>query len=118
MGGLVRNISSELHGVLIMLTSTTVGARGVRAGGSGSASPSPEEVRTDRDLVKAVTDFERRVTAWEHESKDALSNLLKIGVVIKSLEKGGFREHLLISKAGTRLPNFFLEGDRQSRIGV
>ena len=47
--------------------------------------------------MKAVTDFDRRVTAWEHESKDALSNLLKIGVVIKSLEKGGFREHLLIS---------------------
>ena len=57
--------------------------------------------------MKAVTDFERLVTAWEHESKDSLSNLLKVGVVMKSLEKGGFREHLLISKAGTRLPNFF-----------
>ena len=59
------------------------------------------------DLMKAVIDFERRVTAWEHDSKDALSNLLKIGVVIKALEKGGFRAHLLISTAGTRLPIFF-----------
>ena len=57
--------------------------------------------------MKAVTDFERRVTAWEHESKDALSNLLKIRVVIKALEKGGFRAHLLISTAGTRLPIFW-----------
>ena len=45
--GLVHNISTELYHVLIMLTrltSTTIGAQGVRAGGAGSVSPSPPTV--------------------------------------------------------------------------
>ena len=52
-------------------------------------------------LVDALTDVERRVTSWEHDGKEKLSDLIKIGVVIKGLEKGGFRDHLLINTAGT-----------------
>ena len=48
-----------------------------------------------------LTDFERRVTSWEHEAKETLSDLIEIGVVTKGLEKGGFRDHLLIKTAGT-----------------
>ena len=53
------------------------------------------------DLMDSLTDFERRVTSWEHDAKDALSDLINIRVVIKDLETGGFRDHLLINTAGT-----------------
>ena len=49
----------------------------------------------------ALTNFQRRVTSWEHDAKETLSDLIKIGCVIKGLEKGGFRDHLLINTAGT-----------------
>ena len=42
------------------------------------------------DLVDSLTDFERRVTSREHDAKETLSDLIKIGVAIKGLEKGGF----------------------------
>ena len=60
---LVRNISSELHGVLIMLTTTTVGALGGRAGGSGSVS---DEVRTDLngDDVLDAAGFVGNIVQW------------------------------------------------------
>ena len=32
----------------------------------------------------------RRVASWEHDAKETLSDLIKIGVVIKGLEKGVF----------------------------
>ena len=38
---------------------------------------------------------------WEHDAKETLSDLIKIGVVIKGLENGVFREHLFINTAGT-----------------
>ena len=53
------------------------------------------------DLMDSLSHFERRVTSWEHEAKETLSDLIKIGVVIKGLEKGWFRDHLLINTAGT-----------------
>ena len=53
------------------------------------------------DLKDYLTDFERRVTSLEHEAKETLSDLINIGVVIKGLEKSGFRYHLLIKTAGT-----------------
>ena len=37
----------------------------------------------------------------EHDTKEKLSDLIKVGVVIKGLEKKGFRDHLLINAAGT-----------------
>ena len=51
------------------------------------------------DLMDSLTDFERRVTSWEHDAKEKLSDLINIGVVIKGLENGGFRDHLLIDTA-------------------
>ena len=44
------------------------------------------------DLMDSLTDFERRVTSWEYEAKETLSDLIKIGVHINVLEKGGFRD--------------------------
>ena len=52
------------------------------------------------DFMDSLTDFERRVTSWEHEAKETLSDLINIGVDSKGLE-GGFRDHLLINTAGT-----------------
>ena len=51
--------------------------------------------------MDSSTDSERRVTSWEHEAKETLSDLIKFGVVIRGLEKGGCRDHLLINTAGT-----------------
>ena len=43
--------------------------------------------RSAGDLMDAVTVYERRVTSWEHEAKETLSDLIHIGVVIKCLER-------------------------------
>ena len=45
--------------------------------------------------MESLTDFEIRVTSWEQDAKETSSDLIKIGVVIKGLEKSGFRDHLL-----------------------
>ena len=37
------------------------------------------------DLLNSLTYFERRVTSWEHEAKETLSDLTKLGVVNKGL---------------------------------
>ena len=42
------------------------------------------------DLMDSLTDFERRVTSWEHEAKETLSDLIRIGVVSKVWRKVGF----------------------------
>ena len=54
------------------------------------------------DLLDCVTDFERRVAVWEGEAREQLSDLIEIGVVVNGLEKGNFRDHLLISTSGTK----------------
>ena len=51
--------------------------------------------------MDAMTYFDRRVTSWEQDAKETLSDLIKIGFVINDLEKGGFQDHLLINTAGT-----------------
>ena len=118
---MLRNFSTELYHVLIMFT------RG-RAQRLVLKAAEPEGLEAYRllrryepvstvttvsklvdllattssgDLVDSLTDLERRVTSWEHETKETLSDLIKIGVVIKGLERGGFRDHLLINTAGT-----------------
>ena len=46
------------------------------------------------DLMDSLNDFDRRVTSWEPEAKETVSDLIKSGIVIKGLEIGGFfREH-------------------------
>ena len=54
------------------------------------------------DLLDCVTDFERRVAVWESEAGEQLSDLIKIGVVVNGLEKGNFRDHVLINTSGTK----------------
>ena len=53
------------------------------------------------DLMDSLTDFEIVVTSWEHDAKETPTDLINIGVVIKGLEKGCIRDHLLINIAGT-----------------
>ena len=53
------------------------------------------------DLMDSLTNFERRDASWEHDAQETLSDSIKIGVVIKGLEKGGFWDHLLINTAAT-----------------
>ena len=59
------------------------------------------------DLMVWVTDFERRVTSWEHEANETLSDLINVGFVIKGLEKEGCvticRPALLAPQNGTHL---------------
>ena len=52
-------------------------------------------------IMDSLTESERQATAWEHDVKEILSELIKIAIVIKGLEKGGFRDRLLINTAGT-----------------
>ena len=61
------------------------------------------------DLLDCVTDFERRVAVWESEAGEQLSDLIKIGVVVKGLEKGNFRDHLLINTSGTKQWSRFIK---------
>ena len=56
-----------------------------------------------------MTDFERRVTVRESEAGEQLSDLIKIGVVVKGLEKGNFRDHLLINTSGTKQWSRFIK---------
>ena len=57
-----------------------------------------------------MTDFERRATLWEKEAGESISDLLKIGCVVKGLEKGTFRDHLLIATTQTKTwPEFIKE---------
>ena len=113
--GLVRIIASELYHVLIMLT-------GRRAQRLVFMASEPEELEayrlllrryepnstvTEGDIMASLPDFERRVTSWEHDATETMSDLIMVGVVVQVLEKGGFRDHLLINTAGTtELTNF------------
>ena len=58
------------------------------------------------------------MTSWEHEAKDTLSDLINIGVVIKGLEKGGVRDHLLINTAGTTEWTKFVKEIENVEFGV
>ena len=55
------------------------------------------------DLLDALTDFERRVTFWEHDAKEALIDLIKNWVAIRGVEKCGFRDYLLITLGHDRM---------------
>ena len=81
--GLLRNISTELYHVLIMLT-------------TGRAQPLLLKAAEPEGLAAHRHDFRR----YEPVSTK-LSELTKIGVVIKRSEKGNFRDQLLINTAGT-----------------
>ena len=114
---LLRNISTDLYHVLIMLARGRAHRLVLKAAEYRLLLRRDEPVSTvttvsklvdllattfGGDLMDSLTDFERRVTSWEHEAKETSSDFIRIGVVIKGLEKGGFRDHLLINIAGTR----------------
>ena len=107
--GLIRNIATELCHVLILLTR----GRGQRLVLKAAEPEGLEAYRLLRryepistvttvskpvdllaimfsgDFTGSLTDLEGRVTSWEqHDMKETLSSVIKIGVVIKGLEKG------------------------------
>ena len=47
-------------------------------------------------LQDRLEDFDMKVNEYEKESKEAISDNMRIGVVIKGMEKGSLREHLLL----------------------
>ena len=119
---LLRNICRELYHVLIMLTRGRAQRLVLKAPESegleayrlllrrcepvSKVTTVPKLVDSlattfSGDLMDSLTDFERQVTFLEHEAKETFRDLIRIGVVIKGLEKGGFRDHLLINSEGS-----------------
>ena len=49
------------------------------------------------DLLGAITTFERKVMIYEAQSRETISNCLKIGCVIARMGQSSMREHLLLS---------------------
>ena len=47
--------------------------------------------------MDSLTNSERRVSFWQQDAQETLSNSIKIGLVIKCFEKGCSRDHLLIN---------------------
>ena len=101
--GLLRNISTELAHVLIMLTRGRAQRLVLKAVESEELEAYRLLVRRHDsvstvatvselvdllattfggDLMDSLTGFERRVASWEHEAKEKLSDLINIGVVI------------------------------------
>ena len=49
------------------------------------------------DLLDAITTFERKVTIYEAQSREAISDSLEIGCVVAGMGQSSMREHLLLS---------------------
>ena len=49
------------------------------------------------ELMDKITEFERKVSMWEAEAKEAFSDKLRIGVVVKGLPAGSLKEHMLLA---------------------
>ena len=47
--------------------------------------------------MDSLANSERRVSFWQQDAQETLSNSIKIGLVIKCFEKGCSRDHLLIN---------------------
>ena len=47
-------------------------------------------------LLDKLEDFDMKANEYEKESKETISDNMRIGVVIKDMEKGSLREHLLL----------------------
>ena len=109
--GFIRNIATELHHALIMLTRTRAPRLVVQASELEELEAYRRllqryepisKVTTVSKLVEllataftgagkdALTDFERRVTYCEHDAKETLTDLMKSGVVINVLGKMDF----------------------------
>ena len=63
-------------------------------------------------LLDRLEDFDMKVSEYERESKEELSDTMRIGIVIKGMEKGSLREHLLLwrppkEQKGTSLYNLY-----------
>ena len=126
--GLIRNISTELYHVLITLTSTKrqISPRGwKRIDFFSGVMNRFRRSQQSRNLwiclqMDSLTNSKRRVSFWEQDAQETLSNSINIGLVIKCFEKGCFRDHLLINtgeKAHAACSDG-LVGDGQSRSKV
>ena len=67
-------------------------------------------------LLDKLEDFDMKVGEYEKEAKEALSDNIRIGVVIKGMEKGSLKEHLLLhSERCTTYATFRTEVDTIAR---
>ena len=109
--GVLRNISIELYHALIMLTRRRAQRLVLKAAELEGLEAYRllfrryEPVSTvttvsklvdllpttlSGDYMESLTYFFKQAASWEHDAKDTLSDLIKIGGVIKGLEKGVF----------------------------
>ena len=51
----------------------------------------------DGDLFDAITTFERKIMIYETQSRETISDSLKIGCAIAGMGQNSLREHLLMS---------------------
>ena len=51
----------------------------------------------DGDHLDAITSFERKIMFYEAQSRETISDSLKIGCVIAGMGQNSVREHLLMS---------------------
>ena len=51
----------------------------------------------DGDLLDAITTFERKIMIYEAQSRETISDSLKIGCVIADMGQNSMKEHLLMS---------------------
>ncbi len=49
------------------------------------------------DVVARLEAFEREVTQWKAASKEVMSDSILIGVVLRNLEEGGLKQHLIMN---------------------
>ena len=70
-----------------------------------------ETLRTpfDGDLLDAITTFERKIMIYEAQSRETISDSLKIGCVIAGMGQNIMREHLLSATACDSGTNFVRE---------
>ena len=55
-----------------------------------------EILRTPFDLLDALTTFERKIMIYEAQSRETISDSLKIGCVIAGMGQDSMKEHLLM----------------------
>ena len=60
-------------------------------------------------LADGLAELERRVVLWERDAGEVMSDSLKIGIVVKSMQAGSYREHLLLSAGRSRTWGAFVK---------
>ena len=78
---LIRCLLTEVYHIVIMLTRRGAQRFVLKAVELGGWRRGGDDI--SGDLADGVVDSERRITAWERESQEARSDLMKIGLVVQ-----------------------------------